>query len=514
MKNNAKKLWEDFVDFLDKKQSKEDKYFLGNIVIHEDKEGAYAVIVGQQRLTTLLLFIKALHNKAATVKALEACLRIKDPLTDELTDKPRIDSRVIANDKNDISNIINGNFDQILDSSKFKINFKFFDRKLEEWRVNNPDSEKFNDLILTLLDQIVLLPIHCGSEDDALTIFETLNNRGMALTDADIFKAKLYQKAQDKKKFITQWDNLDDHEWLFRIYMHIKRAQENDISKEIALRSYFTGSAKNRLSNYDETMKSLAVIHDITNNWEGSSEVTIFWRILESYPNQYWNYPLYVFLHKYRKIDTDGYNLSDENLETFIDLLKETTKYLFIKGVVYNSVNAVKDTIFKVCASIEKKEDYLKHYVNDLSENDLTEFNRKICANQYGRYLKGLVLLSSALNPQQNQDDFKDLLDGQFDIEHILPKKWNNYDKWTETIWKENLNTVGNLMPLEKALNISASNEFFERKKSEYRKSKVQDAKNLAGQYLAWYPENLKKNHDEKIKRLLEFFNIKTTISP
>jgi hypothetical protein len=504
----CEKLWEDFADFLDKKQSKEDKYFLGNIVIHEDKEGAYAVIDGQQRLTTMLLFIKALHNKAATVKALDACLRIKDPLTDELTDKPRIDSRVVANDKNDILNIINGNFDQIDNSSKFKINFNLFDRKLEGWRVTNPDSGKFNDLILTLLDQIVLLPIHCGSEDDALTIFETLNNRGMALTDADIFKAKLYQKAQDKEEFIVQWNNLDDHEWLFRIYMHIKRAQEDDTSKETALRSYFTDSVKNRLSNCDETMKSLAVIHDITNNWEGSSEVTIFWRILESYPNQYWNFPLYVFLHKYGKIDTDEYNLSDENLKTFIDLLKETTKYLFIEGVVHNSVNTVKDTIFKVCASIEKKEDYLKHYVDNLSENDLTEFNKRIRANQYGRCQKGLVLLSSALNPQQNQDDFKYLLDGKFDIEHILPKKWNNYDKWIKSSWEENLNTIGNLMPLEKALNISASNEFFERKKLEYQKSKVQDAKDLTRQGSTWYPENLVKNHNEKMERLLKFFNV------
>ena len=30
-----------------------------------------------------------------------------------------------------------------------------------------------------------------------------------------------------------------------------------------------------------------------------SDEVIVWWEILETYPNLYWNYPLYVFLHKH-----------------------------------------------------------------------------------------------------------------------------------------------------------------------------------------------------------------------
>lgn len=502
----CEKLWEDFVDFYEQKQSKEDRYFLGNIVIHED-QGTYAVIDGQQRLTTLLLLIKAFHNKAATVKALEVCLKIKDPLTEELTNKPRVLSHVMADDKMDIANIINGDFGQVDSSSKFRINFNCFDKKLEEWQLQNPGSEKFMDLILTLLDQIVLLPIHCGSEDDALIIFETLNNRGMALTDADIFKAKLYQRVDGSKEtFIQQWNNVDDHEWLFRIYMHVKRAKENDISKEIALRSYFTDTKKNRLSNYQETMDSLNLIHIITNEWDAPADITIFWRILETYPNQYWNYPLYVFLHKYGQIINGEFNLSDEKLNDFSELIKETTKYFFTKGVVHNSVNSVKDTVFKVCASIEKTEDYSKHYADNLSENDLMEFKRKIDEGLYGRYLKGLVVLGSYLNPEQEAEDFKILVENKFDMEHILPKKWNDYDEWDENSWKLNLNTLGNLMPLEKVLNISASNEFFERKKLKYKDSKVQDAIDLSRLKINWYPDDLRNNHEIKKQRLFDFF--------
>lgn len=52
-------------------------------------------------------------------------------------------------------------------------NYKFFCEKIEEWRkYNGQTSEALNSFILALLDNIVLLPIHCGSEDDALVILK------------------------------------------------------------------------------------------------------------------------------------------------------------------------------------------------------------------------------------------------------------------------------------------------------------------------------------------------------
>src|SRR4051812_8803820 len=70
------KLWDDIVSFYNEKKSSEDKYFLGNLVIHHSAD-QFSVIDGQQRLTTLLLLIKALHQKAGTVRALEECLKLK-----------------------------------------------------------------------------------------------------------------------------------------------------------------------------------------------------------------------------------------------------------------------------------------------------------------------------------------------------------------------------------------------------------------------------------------------------
>jgi hypothetical protein len=84
-------LWDDFISFLEKNTgNQEEKYFLGNIVIHPASDRRFAVIDGQQRLTTMLLLMKALSDRARTYKALEPCLRTRHYQTGELTDELRI----------------------------------------------------------------------------------------------------------------------------------------------------------------------------------------------------------------------------------------------------------------------------------------------------------------------------------------------------------------------------------------------------------------------------------------
>lgn len=505
-KEQCDKLWEDFIDFYQAQTSKDDKYFLGNIVIHPSN-GSYAVIDGQQRLTTLLLLINALHSKAGTAVVLEECLRIKDPLTSQLTNELRLESLVIDNDKKDLYDIIFNNGENTDDGCNIKKNYIDFCGKIDVWwKDNDYQAGELNKLILCLLDQVVILPIHCGSEDDALTIFETINNRGMSLTDSDIFKAKLHHAAGDEKDILVEkWNKLENHEWLFRVLMHIIRAKENDTSKEIGLRSYFTDSKEFRLADWEYIMDCLTEIYDIEYNWGPTSQINILWYILYTYPNYYWKFPLFVFLHKYGKLIDETFELPDEYIPQFQELIECTVKYFFIKGVVYNSVNYVRDTVFKVCAAIELEQDYISEYIKTISPFDIDDFNRKLINKQYGRYLRGLVLLAAYLNPGQNLQDFDDFIVRTHHIEHILPQKWNNYDYWDEKKWADDINTLGNLIPLEYKLNIKAKNEFFNRKKEYYKQSKVQDAIELA-KLDDWDPIVLQKMQDIKNKRLKEFF--------
>ena len=496
-------LWDDLIDFHNE-NDKKDKYFLGNIVVHPiDENEKFSVIDGQQRLTTLLLLIRALFDNAGTVKALEECLKIKDKLSSELTNNIRLNSDVIENDKKNLEQIIlQGHCDD--KNSRLYINYDMFKNKISDWK-QGKTSDELNKLILTFLDNVVLLPILCETEDDALNIFETINNRGLSLSDADIFKSKLYAGIDSSKRgeFIDEWNDLDDQEDLFRILMYICRAQENDISREKGLRSYFS-SKTGRLQNTGNVIASLKKINAIIDTKTGIYNDSL-WNILESYPNQYWRYPLYVFLHKYLIWKKDGeLFLPEEHYEEYKKLVMLTTAYYFIKGVVYNSVNTVKDTTFKVCAKIEHCDNYLSEYMENMC-NDLKIFYNKLESADLGRCKRGIILLSGFLNESQSVEDFYDLiLNSNIEIEHILPRKWSDNNDWDEQKAKEVMETLGNLAPFEKKLNISASNEFFKKKKKAYKESKFADIKDLS-KLDKWDYNEVKLREKNIISRIKSF---------
>ena len=69
---------------------------------------------------------------------------------------------------------------------------------------------QWKNLCLTILKKCILLPIECKDLDMALTIFSTLNDRGLPLADSDIFKAQIYSTLSniERTTFTEDWKNL------------------------------------------------------------------------------------------------------------------------------------------------------------------------------------------------------------------------------------------------------------------------------------------------------------------
>ena len=379
------------------------QYFLGCIVVAKTDKGTWEVIDGQQRLITISLLIRVLLDKAGTYQDLRKCLQKTDPKTGNFIEELHLTSEVVDEDNNNLKDILLGvksNTD-----NRFSKNYEYIREVVESINLGG-ELEKF---IETLLRNVVLLPIECEDVEVALTIFQTLNDRGMQLVDADIFKATMYGKSPERKKFIEDWKKLQEHakdhysiDHYFRIYMHILRAQRRVTTKEIKLRSYFKSNPES-LDNTDAVMQCLHKCQS-THEWESSATTTIWWKILENYPNYYWQFPLYVFLNKYGEYKGQEFSMSKQNEGEFIDLLKETTRYCYIKGVVNNSVNSIKDTIFKICMNINDGGNYKMTYQNN-ADGDMNEFVEKLKRSDCGRYQRGLVVISSALHPSQKDEE-------------------------------------------------------------------------------------------------------------
>ena len=503
----CEQLWVDFLNFHTGNASQKEQYFLGNIVIYPNSDKTLSLIDGQQRITTLSLLIKCLHLKAGTYKALENCLKISDQKTGDFTENLKLTSLVLDEDKKSFKEIIlQGGVNSDIENI-FKRNFLHLQTLVSEWWNSCAhNSDCLDNLINDLLENVVILPITCSSEDDALTIFETLNNRGRSLSDTDIFKAKLYKTSQDKGVFIDEWNALEEHGWLFRIHMHVLRAKNKDTSKEIGLRTYFSDETK--LQKDSVFLFESLKIYQAFFKSQISVKADSIWKILDNYPNHYWCFPLYVFTRKYGAINKHGeLFLTQQNTLKLEKLMEELLRFCIVKGTVYNSVNTIKDTIFNLSSQIWNEIDYLEPLKKSY-QNDISQFKEKIKASNFGRYLRVIVLTLAYKNPVQNEDEFNEILDKKYDIEHILPKKWAHYDKWDEKSWEAHLNSLGNLVLCEKKYNIQAQNSFFTRKQDVYKLSKIQDILDLTKKVQKhWYPEDVTKRTKDSIQRLDDFID-------
>lgn len=199
-------LWDDVFSFAfpdnnsDKFDSNNDEYFLGPIVTFKNEDGLQEIIDGQQRLTTLMLLLRAFYAKFGymqddkaikTSKMLEQCIWKTDEFGDPDKTMLKISSEVATDDEKDQFLKILTTGDATGMKSRYAQNYHFFQKKIAEFLNSYPSY--LSHLPVRIMNNCILLPIEAESQDTALRIFSTLNDRGLPLSDADIFKAQFYK---------------------------------------------------------------------------------------------------------------------------------------------------------------------------------------------------------------------------------------------------------------------------------------------------------------------------------
>jgi len=217
-------LWDDIFSFAFPDNNKDsfkanDEYFLDAIVTYKNNSGQSEVIDGQQRLTTILLLLRAFYDRFEHMadqpskdmrKNISQCIWRTDEFGNADMANLKIDSEVATDDeKEEFLSILRRGVSSKTASSKYAKNYRFFETKINTFVDEYPSY--FAYLPARILNNCILLPIEADSQDTALRIFSTLNDRGLPLADADIFKAqfyKYYEKKGTKSAFIDNWKEL------------------------------------------------------------------------------------------------------------------------------------------------------------------------------------------------------------------------------------------------------------------------------------------------------------------
>jgi len=525
---NCDILWEDIKYFSE--NSKEKEYFLGTLVYAKNNENL-DVIDGQQRLTSFFLLLRSLYFKLENMNSnnpdeqdainglktqIAPCIWDTDEFSGKVTNKSKIHIQSLvatSHDNQTLHSILKTGIANPEATDAYSKNYLFFQKKNNEYAMNHP--LQWKNLCLTILRKCILLPIECEDLDMALTIFSTLNDRGLPLADSDIFKAQIYSNLPhtERATFTEDWKNLtsiteqglcsiDD---MFRYYSHILRAYSADKSKEIGLRKFYAQDNYERLKNKSimEDILELAffwreinsgIVHDqeAKRTYTISKDARKYLQCLGSYPNEFWKYAVTTYFHKNKE--------NTEFEKSFEDLLKQLTAFLLAKFIEFPTVNKIKDDIYSACITIAQEQP-LKFNFTFHNEND---FRTLLSQYNSSKLTRSLLLLDAYLTPNQNE-----LITNTLDIEHIFPKKWQdtNYNGWSRDEAEEYLEKLGNKIICEKKLNIQAGNGYFGTKKSRYAHSKIQTVLDLSNlPQNDWIQTDIEMREIAIQNRLMSFF--------
>ncbi|GAA7814999.1 hypothetical protein JP0181_13190 [Helicobacter pylori] len=244
-KEQCKQLWDDII-----KIGGDDKmngHFIGSIVfvhdgIYSTSHNELLIIDGQQRLTTITLLLTALRNH----------------LSDEVKRKKIEDHYLINSDKDGdkkfrliLSESDKDTLLYLIDkdrrkpsepSSKIVENFKLF----EEW-VSNTDKETIFKGLEKLM--IVEIALEKGKDDPQL-IFESMNSKGIELTQTDLIRNYIVMETEIEKQegfYNKYWRAMEEEfkqnkKWFDRFvrhYLTIKTKEIPNINKVyVALKDY------------------------------------------------------------------------------------------------------------------------------------------------------------------------------------------------------------------------------------------------------------------------------------
>jgi len=509
--DECKTLWEDLFSFSFPNEdcdqfNSTDEYFLGPIVTFKNDDKKMEIIDGQQRLTTLMLLLRAFYNRlgymqdkrSVTMKAdIEKCIWRANEFGEYKKDDLKIDSEVATDSDKDEFLAILKDGDANNKKSRYAVNFRYFERQIEDFLAHYPSFFAF--FPARILNNCVLLPIEAESQDTALRIFSTLNDRGKPLSDADIFKAqfyKFYSSIGKKDEFIAVWRELDETataifhpisgtplDELFTRYMYYERAlQGNKSSTTESLRKFYERD-NYALFKREETLKNLVMLshfwQDVNNQETECFSQHVLQRlfVLNYAPNGMWTYIVSVyFMHKK---DEQG-NLEENS---FYKFLKTITAFIWAYAITNPGVNSLRTPIFAEMLNIVNDKEITFEDFRFEEARFRAQFSNYTFSNNRA-ITKSMITWWAFTFKGQNLLP----LEATFDIEHIFPR--NRQQKENSLKSPANIELLGNKSLLERRINIRASDyrfadkvkyyEGFTTAKGEKKGTKIQELLNLA----------------------------------
>lgn len=167
-------------------------YFLGSVIVSKKEEERY-IVDGQQRLTSLTLLLLLLRRLQ---EGSEAQVNVDELIVSEKYGQKSFNLHVDDREAC-MKALYEGQAFDVTDRSESVRNLYARYQDLEECFPQELHGDALPYFIDWLLENVHLVEITAYSDDDAYTIFETMNDRGLSLSPTDMLKGYLLAKIHD-----------------------------------------------------------------------------------------------------------------------------------------------------------------------------------------------------------------------------------------------------------------------------------------------------------------------------
>jgi uncharacterized protein with ParB-like and HNH nuclease domain len=493
-------------------------HFVGTIVyVTSDKTNAtwseFTIIDGQQRITTVMLLLKAIHD-------LEDDKRTKDKiwktyLTNEYADdeKYRLKLKPIESDSETWSAVIDGQSPKSKSSKLWK-NYELFAQKIL-------DSEYTPQEIFEAIGklEIVYIQLETGKENPQI-IFESINSTGVNLTQGDLIRNFLLMNCESQENQTRLYKNY---------WVKIEQFLTSSVIPAF-VRDYLTMKA-GRLVKKDTEYETFKTFFKA--NFDGAEEDSLrelcrfaeyysWFRLCKSDDSK-----LNFLLRQFHEIkSTVAFNvmlwlldkcfyetkLSKEQLYETLQIL---LCFQYRRSVCKYSTNALNKIYTVLPKGIGDSNDIPSKLFDILTQKTKTQtFPRNdefrsafISFDFYSAKLAKytLSMLENNLNSKEQVS-----LTEQITIEHIMPQKltptWNaELGKNFGQIHEEWLHTIGNLTL--SGSNSELGNKPFSEKKITFSQSNFALSREVA-RFLVWEENSIKDRANDLVDLALEIWSL------
>lgn len=511
---------------LDIDQSLPHDYFIGSIVINQTKnEGIWEVVDGQQRLATITIIFSAIRDFLKTNNDETAAKKIeRDYICEiDIRSKEPIPKLTLGNDDNDyfLSRIIKNVHKELLKESHKRINkayevaYRFIENKVKRDMGKHGFIFDLNDFIK---ERIKIIIVKVPDESNAFTIFETLNDRGLALSQSDLIKNHLFNKAGTRIKEVQNYwiemsgaiEAAQDEEEIIK-YIRYFWSSRNGLTREKDLFS----KIKNKITNQNLSVSFLNDLQSLTNKYLALlNQNHSFWNEYSKTTKEYIEKLNGLYLYQNMPLLLAIVNLfSKEEVERALKLTLSWSVRNLITGSVpggtlerefSNQAKKIND------GEIKNAKDLLWSAKN-LIPSDIQFKEAFSIANVAKNTLAQYYLIEIEKNYSKNNEKSVDKNFDNVNLEHILPQtinKSNNWPQFNEDEHKTFYKRIGNLTLLKTKKNSDLKSDNFENKKNEYKKSEIQITKNL-GDIQDWTPDAIKQRQTNFAEKALEIWNLR-----